>query len=94
MATYLLLGKYSQDSINQINSARTKKVTEIVEKLGGKVKSMYALLGKSDVALIIDLPNSGAAVKASLALAKATGIGFVTSEAISIEEFDKLAKDI
>ncbi len=94
MATYFLLGKYSSESLSQISSARTKKVTEIIEKLGGKVKSIYALLGKQDVAVIADLPNSGAAVKASLSLAKATGIGFITSEALSIDEFDKLAKDI
>ena len=94
MATYFLLGKYSSESLNQISSARTKKVSETIEKLGGKVKSIYALLGEKDVAVIVDLPGSSAAVKASLALAKATGIGFTTSEAVSIEEFDKLAKDI
>ena len=94
MATYFLLGKYSQDSLKHISSARTKKVTETLEKLGGRIKSIYALLGEKDVAVIVDLPGCGAAVKASLALAKATGIGFTTSEAVSIEEFDKLAKDI
>ena len=94
MATYFLLGKYSQDSLKHISSARTKKVTETLQKLGGRIKSIYALLGEKDVAVIVDLPGSAAAVKASLALTKATGIGFTTSEAVSIEEFDKLAKDI
>ncbi len=94
MATYFLLGRYSQDSIKQISSTRTKNVSETIEKLGGKVKAIYALLGKNDVALIVDLPSVKEVIKASLSLAKSLGIAFTSSEAISIEEFDKLAKDI
>ena len=93
MATYFLLGKYSQESINQISSARTKKVAETIEKLGGKVKSMYALLGEKDVAVLVDLPSSKDALKASLALAKSTGISFTSVEAIAMEDFDRLAKE-
>jgi len=38
----------------------------------------------------VDFPGVAEAMKASVALAKLTGIGFTTSPAVPIEEFDKL----
>jgi len=93
MATYYLFGKYSQDSLKQISSQRTQKAKEIIQKLGGKVKSMEALMGDKDLVFVVDLPGTREAAKASLALTKLTGISFSTSEAIGIEEFDKLANE-
>ena len=94
MATYFLNGTYSQQALAQISADRTKKVIGIIEKLGGKVKSMYAVLGDKDLIFIVDLPGIKEAMKASLSMAKLTGISFTTSEAISIDEFDKLAKEV
>jgi uncharacterized protein with GYD domain len=90
MAKYLMLGKYSAQAIAAISAERTQKVTETILKAGGKVQSMYALLGRYDLAFIVDFPNDAEALKASVALTKLTGIGFNTSPAISVEEFDKL----
>jgi hypothetical protein len=39
---------------------------------------------------VVTLPSLEAALKASVALSKQTGIAFTTSPAISVEEFDKL----
>ena len=94
MATYYLFGKYSQEALKQISAERTKKVMKMIKKMGGKVKSMHALLGEKDLVFIVDLPGAKEAMKASLSLGKSTGISFTSSEAISIEDFDKLAKTI
>ena len=90
MAKFLMLGKYSVEAIKGIAADRTKKGMEIIEKAGGKVNSMYALLGNYDLAFVVDFPGITEAMKASVALAKLTGIGFATSPAMSIEEFDKI----
>ncbi len=90
MAKFLMLGKYSVEAIKGIAADRTKKGMEIIEKAGGKVNSMYALLGNYDLAFVVDFPGIAEAMKASVALAKLTGIGFTTSPAMSIEEFDKI----
>jgi len=89
MAKYLMLGKYSADAVKGIAADRTKKVVEAIEKSGGKAQSMYALLGRYDLAFIVDFPGASEAMKGSIAVTKLTGIGFMTSPAISIEEFDK-----
>jgi len=90
MAKFLMLGRYSLEAVKGIAPERTKKVVETIEKAGGKVNSMYALLGRYDLALVVDFPGNAEAIKASLAITKLTGIGFTTSPAITIEEFDKI----
>ena len=91
MAKFLMLGKYSAEAIRGINPERTKKVTEVIAKAGGKVNVMYALLGNYDLMFLVDFPGISEALKASVAITKMTGIGFTTSAAVSVEEFDKIS---
>ena len=92
MATYLLFGKYSPQSLKEISSERSKKASELVKDLGGKVKEGYALLGDIDLVLIADFPKTEQAMKASVELSKMLGISFNSSPAVSVEDFDKLMK--
>ncbi|MCX7797557.1 MAG: GYD domain-containing protein [Melioribacter sp.] len=94
MAEFILMGKYSQESIKQVSAERTKQASEQIEKLGGKIKSIYALLGEKDLIIIAELPDNEKALQASLALFKITGIAFTTHPAFSVEVFDKLATEI
>jgi uncharacterized protein with GYD domain len=90
MATYLMFGKYSQDSVKQISTNRTVKAKELVMKNGGELKAGYALLGKTDLVLVVELPDLGKAMKTSVGLSKLLGISFTTSPAVSTDDFDKL----
>ncbi len=90
MATYYMFGKYSQDAVQGISADRTKEAVSVIKKLGGKVNSMHVLLGRYDLVLVVTLPSAEKVVKASIELARLTGIGFTTSEAIPVEKFDKL----
>jgi uncharacterized protein with GYD domain len=90
MATFFMFGRYSPEAIEGISAARTKKVVNTIEKAGGKVSSMYALLGECDLVFIVDFPGVEEAMKASVALNKLTGISFSTSPAVTVEDFDKL----
>ena len=91
MSKYLMLGKYSAEAVKAIKADRTKKVVEIIEKEGGKVVGMYALIGPYDLAFIVDMPSGAAVMKAAIEITKFTGIGFFSSPAMSVEEFDKIA---
>jgi len=90
MAKFLMLGKYSLEGIKGITPERTKKAIEVIEKAGGKVDSMYALLGNYDLAFIVNFPGNSEAMRASISLTKLTGISFTTSPALTVEEFDKM----
>jgi len=90
MAKFLMLGKYSQEAIKGISGERTKKAVSMIEKSGGKVNSMYVLLGNYDLALVVDLPGVCEAMKISIALTDLTAISFISYPAMTVEEFDKI----
>lgn len=90
MAKFLMLGKYSAEAVKGITAARTNQVVGIIEKSGGKVNTMLALLGSYDLAFVVELPGIQEAMKSSVALTKATDIGFTTLPAVTVEEFDKI----
>lgn len=94
MATFIMLGKYTSESLKGISPERTDQAVDLIKKCGGEVKSIYALLGKYDLIAIVDYPGVEQAMKASIALSKLTGIAFTTSQAISVEEFDKMIPEI
>jgi len=90
MAKFFMYGKYSQEAIKGISAERTKTALDAIAKAGGKVNSMYSLLGKYDLVLITDFPGVADVMKASIALNKLTGIAFTSFPAIPVEEFDKI----
>jgi len=90
MATYLMFGKYTHEAVGQISTARTKSAAGVIGDCGGQLKGGYALLGEKDLVLIVELPGTEAAMKASAGLSKLLGIGFTTAPAVTVEEFDKL----
>lgn len=90
MVKYLMFGRYSVEGVKGIAAERTKKAVEIIQKSGGKVNAMYVLLGKYDLALVVEFPGNAEAMKASIAMTKLTAIGFTTCPAMLVEEFDKL----
>jgi uncharacterized protein with GYD domain len=81
MATYLMFGKYSLNSIDAISAKRTDKTIALIKQNGGELKAAYATLGDTDVMLNVELPNTEAAMKTSVALSKQTGIAFTTCPA-------------
>jgi uncharacterized protein with GYD domain len=85
-----MLGKYTQEAIKGISADRTKKAVAAIEKLKGKVNAMYVLMGRYDLLINANFPDTKDAMKASIELTKMTGIGFATLPAMSVEEFDKL----
>ena len=90
MTTFFMFGKYSADALKRISSDRTRKAINEIQKLGGRVKSAYALLGDNDLVFIVSLPSAAQATVVSIELTKMTGISFKTSTAIPVDEFDKL----
>ena len=97
MSIFMMFGKYSPEALKGISRERTGQAVSLIEKHGGKVISMYAVLGEHDLVFTLDFPDAEKALAASVALNKLTGISFTTSPVVEVEKFDKLmaeAKDI
>ena len=90
MATYLMFGKYTLEALKGISAKRTEEAAALIKKHGGELKAAYALLGDTDLVLIVDLPDNGQAMKLSAAMAEKFNISFTTAPAVSVADFDKL----
>ena len=93
MATFFMFGTYTPDAVKKISITRTEQAIDTIEKLGGEVKGLYALLGEYDLLFCVNLPDVEAATKASISLAQLTGIAFRTCPAIKVEVFDRLVTE-
>ena len=89
-----MFGKYNQESLKGASADRTKKAIKIIEKNGGKIVSMYAVLGEHDLVLTLDFPDADKALAASVGLNKLTGISFNTSPVVDVEQFDHLVSAV
>lgn len=94
MATFLMVGKYSSRALQEMSIQRTGKAVDLIKQFGGQVEAMYATLGQQDLVLVVSLPGTNEAMKASVALTKLTGISFNTMPAVSVQDFDKLMSEI
>lgn len=94
MNSFILIGKYSPEAVKEMGADRTQKSTRLINELGGEVKAMFALLGGFDVVMIVDLPSTESAMKASLGLNILTGISFSTFPAVSINDFDRIIGEV
>ena len=90
MPIFLMFGKYTTQAMKEISAGRTKKAMALVEAHGGKVISMYAVMGEHDLVLTLEFPDADQALATSVELRKLTGINFTTSPVVNVEEFDKL----
>jgi len=90
MSTFFMFGKYTTESIKKISAKRTSQAVAEIKKMGGNVHAMHVLLGEYDLLMCVDLATIEDAVKASVALAQLTGIGFTTCPAVEVETFDRL----
>ncbi len=91
MQTYYMFGKYSSSALGDISSARTVQCSQLIEKMGGEIILMHALLGGYDLAFVINFESNARALQASLTLNRETGISFSTWPAIHVSDLDKIA---
>jgi uncharacterized protein with GYD domain len=93
MPIFMMFGKYSSEALKGISAERTSKALEVIRENGGKVISMYAVLGEHDLVFTLDFPDQEKTFATSVALNKLTGISFTTSPVVEVEKFDKLVAE-
>ena len=91
MAQFVMMGNYTQASMEDISASRTERAQEVIRAHGGEAIGIYALLGAFDLMLVVDLPDVETAMRVSLELTRLTGVGFRTSPAVDVAAFDALA---
>lgn len=86
--TYLMLGKLTEKALGTIQEHpdRVKRFKEIVQEEGGKVISFYLLMGKYDIATVIEAPSPEMMAKLALIVGKRGNVRSITLPAFSEKE--------
>jgi uncharacterized protein with GYD domain len=70
MAHYLMLAKFTDRGIEKIQETlnRAEQTVELVDKAGGRVKSIWWTVGPYDVAITIEAPDDESVTAAAFAI--------------------------
>jgi uncharacterized protein with GYD domain len=81
MNSYLMLGQYTEKGISEIDETqdRIKRFKDSCQKEGVKVTAYFMLMGRYDVACILEAPNPEVVAKIALLLGK---VGNVRTETL------------
>ena len=99
MPKYLIQASYTAEGLKGLQkdkaSGRRAAVMSVLEGLGGKLDAMYYALGKHDVIVVVDLPNTQAATALSVGVSASGLVHTHTTALLTVEETDQaLGKSI
>ena len=84
LQTFFFFGRYTPEALREANSDRTEKMDRLIKWNGGHVGAVYALLGQFDLVMIVQFAGVEEAMKASVAMTRATGISWITAPAVEV----------
>ncbi|MGD9592862.1 MAG: GYD domain-containing protein [Candidatus Berkiella sp.] len=88
MASFLMLAHFTDQGINNIKESpnRLKQFKDICKKEGAELSSYHMLLGKYDIACLIEAPNPQVIAKIALILGTRGNIRTETMPAFNANE--------
>ena len=89
MPDYIMLCRFTEKGVANIKESpkRIKNVKEIAESAGGKVKAMYAVLGRFDTVVIFDLPDDETMARISLQISSLGNVHIESLRAFNEDQF-------
>jgi uncharacterized protein with GYD domain len=87
MATYVVLGKYTEQGGRNINDAvkRLEAVEQRLQQVGGRMLSWHMTLGEYDLVTVLDVPDDQV-LQLALEVAKVGTVRTTTMKAFTREE--------
>jgi len=96
MAKYMVQATYSAEGAKGLlaegGTKRRDAATKAIKAAGGKMEAFYFAFGKSDVIVIVDLPDNVSAAAASLAISASGVVTTSTTVLLTPGEIDEAAK--
>jgi uncharacterized protein with GYD domain len=96
MATYVTLWRYTRDGLREIKKTpqRFETIKKIISRAGGRLFSIYGLIGEYDLVTVMEMPDEKTALSTILRICYTGRITAQTMPAISIDDFLKITKEI
>lgn len=96
MAKFLTRATYTADGVKGLMkegaSGRKAAVEKAISALGGKVEAFYFALGDTDVFVVVDAPDTTAAVALSMAVNASGAVRTSMTPLLTVEEMDAACK--
>jgi uncharacterized protein with GYD domain len=96
MPKFLVEASYTPEGTKGLlkdgGSARRKAVEELLASLGGKLESFYFTFGDEDAILIVDLPDTEAALSIAMVVRASGMVSSKMTPLIELEEVDRAVK--
>ena len=96
MPKYLVRANYTASGaaglLKEGGTSRVKAISALVESGGGKVESIYWVLGDDDVIIICDAPDTAAVAAVSLNVGASGAASCTTAELLTAAQVDDIAK--
>lgn len=92
MATYISLIKWTEQGVKNVKDTvkRLKQAEEGIQKMGGRLLSVYYTQGKYDIVIASEWPDDETANAFLLSLAATGNIRSQTTRAYSAEEMERI----
>ena len=96
MPTYILLMKLTEQGIKDIKNAsqRTEQAVKQLEAMGGKLISIYTVMGEYDYVAIGEAPSDEVIMTFLLGLGSLGNVRTTTLRAFTREEFAQIIKKL
>ena len=93
MAHYLLNASYTDAGLAGLlkggAKSRVKAIEDLADSVGGKVEAIYWSFGKSDVVVLVELPDNAAMAAISTTVAASGAATISTTVLLTADEVDK-----
>ncbi len=92
MPTYIMLSRLTESGAETIrqNPDRIQEVNRELEAMGVRVLQQYAVLGPYDFVNIVEAPDVGTVMRASVELSSRGSVRIETLAAVPMDEFVRL----
>ncbi len=96
MAKYISLVKYTEKGIENIKESpnRLDAFKQLCESMGATVEGFYLTMGRYDLLVIVDAPNSETIAKIFLATTSKGAICTETLQAFTEEEYRRIISEL
>jgi uncharacterized protein with GYD domain len=92
MATYIVLGKYTQQGITNIKQGpqRVEAARSAIEAAGGKMPGFYLTMGQYDFVAIMECPDDETMTRAILTVASSGNVSTETLKAFPEADYRRI----
>ncbi len=96
MAKYISLVKYTAKGIENIKESpdRFDAFKQLCESMGATVEGFFLTMGRYDLVVILDAPNSETVAKIILTIGSRGAVSTETLQAFSEEEYRKIISEL